>query len=210
MFKSKSKTRIILKSVRGPRNVIFWFAPASQNGLKGKIRDVKRPAPLCRFLLLPKFLELLLEVFFLCSFQSILACRGSRKLHFGDLGLTKNDFVFGRLWHSPFIFSFSCLGYRNEIYDIGTEILLLTKSDHNSTQKAPKSIIPQEIKSAGHSPSSDSFKARVKVIFKKVTFLDSQVPWTFAPGGRLSYEAYKVKKNINAECHSEEYKLMLN
>ena len=43
-------------------------------------------------------------------------------------------------------------GYsQSEIYDIGTEILLLTKNDHNSTQKAPKSIIPQEIKSAGHS-----------------------------------------------------------
>merc|ERR1711953_940993 len=56
---------------------------------------------------------------------------------------------------------------QNEIYDIGTEILLLTKNDHNSTQKAPKSIIPQEIKSAGHSPSSDSVKSRLKAIFKK-------------------------------------------
>ena len=55
----------------------------------------------------------------------------------------------------------------NEIYDIGTEILLLTKNDHNSTQKAPKSIIPQEIKSAGHSPSSGSVKSRFKAIFKK-------------------------------------------
>ena len=38
--------------------------------------------------------------------------------------------------------------------------------------------------------------------------LDSQVPisWTFAPGGRLSYEAYKVKKNQNAECQTKEYK----
>ena len=56
---------------------------------------------------------------------------------------------------------------QNEIYDIGTEILLLTKNDHNSTQKAPKSIIPQEIKSAGHSPSSGSVKSRFKAIFKK-------------------------------------------
>ena len=39
---------------------------------------------------------------------------------------------------------------------IGNEILLLTKNDHRTTQKAPKSIIPEEIKSAGHSPSSDS------------------------------------------------------
>ena len=34
------------------------------------------------------------------------------------------------------------------------------------------------------------------------------ISWTFAPGGRLSYEAYKVKKNINAECQTKEYKLM--
>ena len=56
---------------------------------------------------------------------------------------------------------------QNEIYDIGTEMLSLTKNDHNSTQKAPKSIIPQEIKSAGHSPSSGSVKSRFKTIFKK-------------------------------------------
>ena len=56
---------------------------------------------------------------------------------------------------------------QNEIYGIGTEILLLTKNDHNSTKKAPKSIIPQEIKSAGHSPSSDSVKTRFKAFFKK-------------------------------------------
>ena len=35
---------------------------------------------------------------------------------------------------------------QNEIYDIGTEIPLLTKNDHNSTQKAPKSIILERIK----------------------------------------------------------------
>ena len=29
-------------------------------------------------------------------------------------------------------------GYTSMIYDIGTEILLLTKDDHNSMQKAPK------------------------------------------------------------------------
>ena len=46
----------------------------------------------------------------------------------------------------------------NEIYDIGTEILLLTKNEHNSTQKAPKSIIPQEIKSPGHRLSFGSVK----------------------------------------------------
>ena len=57
--------------------------------------------------------------------------------------------------------------FQNGIYDIGTEILLLTKNDHNWTQKAPKSIIPEEIKSVGHSPSSGSVKTRFKSIFKK-------------------------------------------
>ena len=55
----------------------------------------------------------------------------------------------------------------NTIPYIGTEILLLTQNDHNSTQNAPKSIIPEEIKSAGHSPSSGSVKSRFKAIFKK-------------------------------------------
>ena len=36
--------------------------------------------------------------------------------------------------------------FTNEIHDIGTEIFLLTKNDHNSTQKAPKSMIPERIK----------------------------------------------------------------
>ena len=39
------------------------------------------------------------------------------------------------------------------------------------------------------------------------------ISWTFAPGGRLSYEAYKVtheniNKNMDAECQTKEYKLM--
>ena len=39
--------------------------------------------------------------------------------------------------------------------------------------------------------------------------LDSQVPDFLdfcPPRGRLSYEAYKVKKNINGECQTKEYK----
>ena len=75
----------------------------------------------------------------------------------GTLDLLKNDFAFGRFWHSPFIFSFSCLSYQNEIYDIGTEILSLTKNDHNSTNQ----------KKVRHSPSSDSVKTRFIAIFKK-------------------------------------------
>ena len=51
---------------------------------------------------------------------------------------------------------------KNTIPYIGTEILLLTRNGHNSTQKAPKSIIPEDFKSAGHFPSSDSVKSRLK------------------------------------------------
>ena len=53
---------------------------------------------------------------------------------------------------------------KNTIPYIGTEILLLTKNGHNSTHNAPKSRIPEEIKSAGHFPSSDSVKSRFKAI----------------------------------------------
>ena len=71
----------------------------------------------------------------------------------------------------------------HEIYDIGTKILLL--NDHNSTQKAPKSIIPEEIKSAGHSPSSDRVISRFKAIFKKRPLLIRKMSflWIFATGG---------------------------
>ena len=67
---------------------------ASQNGLKEKIRDLSSslnnfgpPPPFVCFAL-PKFFELLLKSRSF-SFQSIMACRGSQKLHFGDLGLTQ-------------------------------------------------------------------------------------------------------------------------
>ena len=76
--------------VQGPQNVILCFAPASQNGLKGKNTRLKHQSE--QFVRerkpLSKFFELLLKsrIF---SFQSILACRCSQKLHFGDLGLTK-------------------------------------------------------------------------------------------------------------------------
>ena len=78
----------------------------------------------------------------------------------GFAGAVFMDFCPGRETY-PRVYS------QNEIYDIGTEILLLTKNDNYSTQKASKSIIPQEIKSAGHFPSSDSVKSRFKALFKK-------------------------------------------
>ena len=82
----------------------------------------------------------------------------------------------------------------NEIYDIGTEILLLTKNDHNSTQKTPKSI-PEDFKSAGQFPSSDSVKSRFKALFKKWPSWIRRCcfSWIFAPGGRLNHEAYNVR-----------------
>ena len=61
-------------------------ASASQKGLKGQIRDLKqqlkRPAPFVGPLT-HKLFSLVLK-----SFQSFLACRGSQKLRFVDLGLT--------------------------------------------------------------------------------------------------------------------------
>ena len=46
----------------------------------------------------------------------------------------------------PAVFLFFAQTSKHVIYDIGTEILSLTKNDHNSTQKAPESIIPERIK----------------------------------------------------------------
>ena len=83
----------------------------------------------------------------------------------------------------------------NTIPYIGTEILLLTKNDHNSTQKAPKSIIPEDFKSAGHFPSSDSVKSRFKAIFKSdlLGFASAVFHGFLPPGGRLNHEAYNVR-----------------
>ena len=36
------KKILICSQVQGPQNVILCFAPASQNGLKGKMRDLKQ------------------------------------------------------------------------------------------------------------------------------------------------------------------------
>ena len=58
--------------------------------------------------------------------------------------------------------------YRNEIYDIGTGIRTRSRSFTKIIESFYKSIIPQEIKSAGHSPSSGSVKTRFKAIFKKL------------------------------------------
>ena len=55
---------------------------------------------------------------------------------------------------------------QNTVPYIGTEILLLTEDDHNSTQNAPKSIIPEGFESAGHFPSSDSVKSRLEHLSK--------------------------------------------
>ena len=82
-----------------------------------------------------------------------------------------------------------------KIYEIGTELLCKTSFGHNSTQNAPKSIIPQEIKSGGQFPSSDSVKSRFKAIFKKCPSWIRRCCFSriFAPGGRLNHEAYNVR-----------------
>ena len=72
---------------------------------------------------------------------------------------------------------------QSEIYDIGTEILLLTKNDHNSTQKAPKSIIPGRIKKITTFPIIWQCQIKIWSTFQKVTSLDWQALflWIFAP-----------------------------
>ena len=98
--------------------IYFLRAPASQNGLKGKHTrlkhqseqfwvaenptkgggTLKRPAPLCMFFCSQNSSNCCLRsrIF---SFQSILACRGSQKLHFGDLGLTqKSNLIFTHIF----------------------------------------------------------------------------------------------------------------
>ena len=69
----------------------------SQKTYKGGRRP-KAAAPLCMFFSHPKLFILVLKsrIF---SFQSILACRGSQKLHFGDLGLTQTGIVIFNIFY---------------------------------------------------------------------------------------------------------------
>ena len=93
--------------------------------------------------------------------------------------------------------------HASEIYDIGTKILKRSRFFTKMLLLFCKSIILQEIKSAGHSPSSGSVKTRFKASFNKwhpwVTSLDLQVvfSWMFAPRGRLNHEAYNVEQFTN-------------
>ena len=77
--------------------------------------------------------------------------------------------VFFKKWHAWIgrLCFYGFHTYRNEIYDIGTEILKRSRFFTNIIESFYKSIIPQEIKSAGHSPSSGSVKTRFKALFKK-------------------------------------------
>ena len=63
----------------------------------------------------------------------------------------------------------------HEIYDIGTEILYETCFGHNSTQNAPKSMIPGRIKKSTTFPIIWQCQIKIWSTFQKVTFLDSQV-----------------------------------
>ena len=72
---------------------------------------------------------------------------------------------------------------------------MLTKNDHNSTQKAPKSITPQEIKSAGHSPSSGSVKSDLKQFSKSdhLGFAGAVFHGFLPPEGDLTKKLYRHK-----------------
>ena len=99
---------------------------------------------------------------------------------------------------------------KNTIPYIGTEILYETCDGHNSTQNAPKSMIPVRVCTDFCVDSESAIKTRFKALFKNLHpwIRRCCFSWNFAPGGRLSHEAYKVKKNINAECQTKEYKCM--
>ena len=56
---------------------------------------------------------------------------------------------------------------KNEIYDIGTEILCKTCFGHNSTQNAPKSMIPVRVCTNFCVDSESAIKTRFKALFKK-------------------------------------------
>ena len=86
----------------------------------------------------------------------------------------------------------------HEIYDIGTEILYETCDGHNSTQKARKSIIPEDFKSAGHFPSSDNVKSRFKAIAVSPTLRPKLAPELSVPG----YSGVVVRPCVCLVCVS--------
>ena len=99
---------------------------------------------------------------------------------------------------------------QNTIPYIGTEILYETCDSHNSTQNAPKSMIPVRV-CTDFCVDSELLSKQDLKHFSKIDILGFaaivfEKVYTFAPGGRLGYEAYKAKKNINAECQTKEYK----
>ena len=83
---------------------------------------------------------------------------------------------------------------QNEIYDIGTKILLLSKNCRTSTHNAPKSIIFSGICSILPLDSEFAIKTRFKALsFSKIDLLGFAAIvflWIFAPGGRLSKGLY--------------------
>ena len=90
MLKSQSaRYKVIVRESKVPKMSLLR-APARHNGLKGG--RFSAPPPFVGFLS-QKLFRLVLKSRIL-SFQSILPCRGSQKLHFRDLGLTNNYFVF--------------------------------------------------------------------------------------------------------------------
>ena len=94
------------------------------------------------------------------------------------------------------------INLEHEIYDIGTEILYETCFGHNSTQNAPKSMIPVRVCTIFCVDSESAIKTRFKALFKNwhPWIRRCCFSWNFAPGGRLNHEAYNVRTihtNIN-------------
>ena len=90
--------------------------------------------PLCRFLSSQNSSNCCLRSR-ICSFQSILACRGSQKLYFGDLELTKtNTLYFSELAKSP------SRGQEN-MKNVSWESKVACKSSKKSSQEALNRVL---------------------------------------------------------------------
>ncbi len=84
--------------------------------------------------------------------------------------------------------------YNDTIYDVGTEILKRSRFFTKMLFSFCKSIIPQEIKSARHSPSSGSIKTKFKTIKKSdILGFAGGVFIDLCPGGQLNHEALQTK-----------------
>ena len=96
---------------------------------------------------------------------------------------------------------------QNEIYDIGTKILLLQSIGRNSMQKALKSIIFSGICCILALDYDASAKTRFKGILSKGCMRpwihSLRCSWTFTPGGRLHHEVLQKLHVLNIYAHDK-------